>query len=813
MRGITVLDGGMGTELQRRGLEPGGRPELFALEHPEIIEDIHRGFIEAGSEVIYSCTFGANSHKLKGTGREPADVIRNNVGIALDAAKKYGSGVRTALDLGPIGELLEPMGTLTFEEAYDIYKEEVTAGAAAGADIIVIETLTDLYEAKAALLAAKENSDLPVWVTMTFEKNGRTFLGTTVPAMAVTLGSLGADAIGINCSLGPKDIKPLVEELMEWTDVPVIVKPNAGLPDPRTGEYAMDAEEFGEEMRDMLTLGISAAGGCCGTDPGFTRSLCRVIDEAAGQGVLEKAAEERRGRTVRSGVCSYGGVAEYGRLNVIGERINPTGKKRLQQALRDGDLDYVKQLAVEQQEAGADILDINVGAQGIDEVEMVKKVVKAVQSVTDLPVQIDSADAAVIEAGVRVCNGRPIINSVNGERQRMDSVFPVAAKYGTALIGLAMGGGSLPETSEDRLAIIDSILAESEKYGIRREDMLIDCLTMTISAQQSQAVETLKTIKKVHDDYGLHCAIGASNISFGLPMKVHVTEAYLLESIALGVDFAIVNPNLKIIGDALAAAKALSGQDDSCAEYIERFRDEEAARKAALKSGKKEAPAQADGAAAAGAGDVDDSGRNRLEQAVIKGLSSDAAEITKELLGTMDGMDIINTMIIPALDTVGDRYEKEIIFLPQLINAANAACAGLDLIKDSLAKKGSSVSRGTIVLATVKGDIHDIGKNIVKVVLENYGYRIIDLGRDVAPERIVETVKQEDVRLVGLSALMTTTVPSMEETIRQLRKAGCDCKVMVGGAVLTQDYADDIGADYYSKDAQVSVQIAKEVLG
>ena len=793
----------MGTELQARGLAPGERPELFGMEHPEVIEEVHRNYIAAGSRVIYSNTFGANGHKLAGTGRTVAEVIATNIATARRAAERSGTaGVRVALDIGPIGELVEPLGTLSFEAAYELFREMVVAGEEAGADLVIFETLTDLYEVKAAVLAAKEHTKLPIWVTMTFEQNGRTFLGAAVPSVAVTLDALGVSAFGVNCSLGPVELVPIVDELMEWTDLPIIVKPNAGLPDPRTGAYEMTAEDFGREMAVFAQRGALIMGGCCGTTPDFIRALTAAVAEGAA---------ERPVRKKRKGVASPGRVAEYGKLNVIGERINPTGKKRLQQALLEEDYGYIKKLAISQQEAGAQVLDINVGAQGVDEEKIIPYVVKAVQSVVDLPLQIDSANPKVIEAALRVTNGRVIINSVSGERERMDAIFPLAKHYGAAVLGLAMDEKGLPETAAQRVAIAERIVAEAEKYGLEREDIIIDCLTLTVSAQQAQAMETLRAVREVHERLGLHCALGVSNISFGLPARGHMTENFLIQAMHVGLDFPIINPNTKGVMDAVVSFRAVSGEDVDCAAYIERFAPEQAEmrrRKELGITGDEAAGTVQNAAAESGSEAVDP-----LMDAIIRGLSDDAERITRKLLTEMEPMEIIQEKVIPALDIVGDRYEKEIIFLPQLINAANAATAGLELIKVRLAEKGQGVSKGKIILATVEGDIHDIGKNIVKVVLENYGYQIIDLGRDVPIQRVVEVAIEKKVGLIGLSALMTTTVTAMKKTIEALHEAGHPCETIVGGAVLTEDYAKEIGADHYAGDARSMVEIARRVLG
>lgn len=777
MNKLTLLDGAMGTMLQAAGLGLGERPELFGMDHPDVVERVQRAYVEAGSHIIYANTFGANAHKLAGTGRSVEEVVTANVAAARRAA---GGRAKVALDVGPIGELMEPLGTLAFDEAYEIYAQMVRAGEGAGCDLVVFETMTDLYEVKAAVLAARENSSLPVWVTMSFERGGRTFTGTTVSAMAATLDGLGVEAMGVNCSLGPDEIYPLIQELRAWTDKPIVVKPNAGLPDPATGGYDMDAAEFARQMGRYPALGVFILGGCCGTTPEFIRALAQ----------LPPAVEAERPKR-RRGVCSAGHMTEFGGVRVIGERINPTGKKRFQQALREGDFNYIMERAIEQADAGADILDINVGLPGIDEAEMMTQVVKAVQSVVSLPLQIDSSDPSVIEAGLRACNGRAIVNSVNGEPEVLERVLPLVKKYGAAVVGLTMDKGGIPQTARARVAIAERILAAALRHGIPREDVLIDCLTLTVSAQQEQALETLQAVRTVRERLGLHCVLGVSNISFGLPLRSHVTVSFLTQAMCCGLDFPIVNPNQREIMDAVTAYRALSGEDRDCAGYIERFAGQPQESKASA------APAEM-----------------TVETAILKGLKQETADLTEGLLETMSELDVINQKLIPALDVVGEKYEKQEIFLPQLINAANAACAGFDLIKLRIAKRGGeSVSKGKIVLATVEGDIHDIGKNIVRVVLENYGYQVIDLGRDVPVQKVVDAAIAEDVRLVGLSALMTTTVSSMRRTIEALRASGHACKVMVGGAVLTADYAVEIGADFYARDAKESADIAKRVLG
>ena len=776
-----ILDGAMGTMLQSRGLRPGEKPELFALSNPPAVEQIQRDYVRSGSRILYSNTFGANRRKLEGSIYSVQAVIKANIDIARKAASET-PGTKVALDIGPIGELLSPLGTLSFDEAYDIFKEMVTAGQDAGADLVVFETFTDLQEARAALLAAKENTTLPVWVTMSFEKDGRTFTGTTVPCMAVTLQGLGADAIGINCSLGPEEIFPLIKEMRRWTDLPLIAKPNAGLPDPATGSYFITPDEFAEAMKPFLELGVHAAGGCCGTSPAFIRALSAKAAEYG----IGKRQEPRR-----NGICSSSQMAEYGRTHLIGERINPTGKKMLKQALLDHDMDYIMKIAIQQADAGADILDINVGIPNIDEAALMKEVVQAVQSVVRLPLMIDSSKAEAIEAGLRYANGKAIINSVNAEDSKLDQILPIAKKYGAAVVGLAMDR-KLPATVDERLEHARKITDRALKEGIDCNDIIIDCLTLTVSAQQDQAPLTLEALRRVRKDMGLHATLGVSNIAYGLPDKSHVTEAFLNLALYNGLDFPIINVNSQSIMDTVTSFRALSGEDVGCKNYIERF----AKQQTVVQEPDKHS----------------DSESISLDEAIIKGLGHEAEKATEKLLETMDAMDVVNDRLIPALDKVGELYEKHVIFLPQLINAANAAGKGFDIIKKRL-PKNCDASKGKIIIATVEGDIHDIGKNIVKVVLENYGYDVIDLGKDVPVQTVVERTIKENARLVALSALMTTTVESMRKTIEALRQSGHDCKIMVGGAVLTAEYAHHIGADFYTKDPKESADTARRVLG
>ncbi|MBQ5761337.1 MAG: homocysteine S-methyltransferase family protein [Clostridia bacterium] len=777
---IIFLDGAMGTMLQAAGLKAGARPELLCLEKPDLIQEIHTKYINAGSNIIYTNTFGANRHKLSEVGTSPLEIIPAAVNIAKKAA---GNKAKVALDVGPIGELLEPLGSLSFDNAYDIFKEMVIIGEKSGADLVVFETMTDLSEVRAAVLAAKENTKLPIFVTMSFEKNGRTFAGTTAAAMAITLTGLGVDALGINCSLGPDEIFPIAEDLVKWTSLPIIIKANAGLPDPATNKYSINAEAFASTIEKYLALGVTIFGGCCGTTPDYIKALKAKLHNKTPLKTCKKP--------IFHGICSAGRVENLSKgIHVIGERINPTGKKRFQQAIKENDMNYVMQRAIEQAEAGADILDVNVGVPGIDEPAMMRTVIKALQSVVNLPLQIDSTNPIAIEAGLRAYTGKAIVNSINAKKETMEQILPLVKKYGASVVGLTMDETGLPTSYEQRIEMAQLILDTALSYGIPKEDVYIDCLTLTVSAQQDQAPQTLKAMEFVRNQMGLHCVLGVSNISFGLPQRERVTESFLTQALYAGLDLPIINPNSQRVMDCISCFKVLSGEDNNCSKYIERF--------------SQEVPTDTQPS----------SEQMTIERAVIKGLKDETARLAEELLLQHSELTIINELLIPALDKVGEQYEKGIIFLPQLINSANAASAAFDVIKAKLAQDSTNkVSKGKIVIATVHGDIHDIGKNIVKVVLENYGYQVIDLGKDVPPETIVETVLKEDIELVGLSALMTTTVPAMSKTISMLRNAKCNCKIMVGGAVLTPEFAKEIGADFYAKDAKQSADIAKSILG
>lgn len=778
-----ILDGAMGTMLQKSGLGLGERPDLLSLTHPEVVERINRAYVEAGSDFICANTFGSNAKKLAGCGHTVEEVISAGVTAAKRAAR--GTSARVILDVGPIGELLEPAGSLRFEDAYELYREVVLAGWRAGADLVKFATMTDLYEVKAAILAAKENTPLPVLAAMTFEENGRTFTGCTVEALALVAEGLGADGVGINCSLGPAELYPLAQRLCAATNLPVFIKPNAGLPDPATGAYGVGPEQFCEELARCHALGVSAVGGCCGTTPEHIVLLARTFRDKP---------PVRRVTVRRSAVCTPTRVVELDTVRVIGERINPTGKKRFQQALRDGDMDYVLSQAVEQAEAGADILDVNVGLPDLDEAATLARTVKAVQSVCELPLQLDSTKADALEAGLRVYNGKPIVNSVNAERAVLDRLLPLCKKYGAAVVGLTLDENGIPSKAEGRFALAEKIVAAAEAAGIPRTDVYIDCLTLTASAQQEAALETLKAVRMVKERLGVDTVLGVSNISFGLPCREQVNTSFLTLALAHGLDLPILNPNSEAMMAAVAAFKVLYHVDKDSRDYIARYAGQTVGQ-----------PADA-----ARGGDTDVS----LRDAVLRGLKAQAADAARAALRKIAPEELVNTVLIPALDEVGVGFEKGTLFLPQLLQSAGAAQAAFDVVKEAIAASGSAGGgKGKIVIATVRGDIHDIGKNIVRTLLENYGFDVIDLGRDVPPEAVVQAARAHDVRLVGLSALMTTTLCSMEETIAALRAAELPCRVMVGGAVLTPEYAEKIGADYYAKDAKQSVDIAKEVLG
>jgi 5-methyltetrahydrofolate--homocysteine methyltransferase len=790
--GFVLLDGAMGTVLQKKGLLAGAAPELLNLTEPALIASVHRSYCAAGSQIIYTNTFGANAHKLRYVPGAPPvrDIVQAAVSLAreaVDEAQQSGIAPKSlvALDIGPSGELLEPLGSLGFTEAYELFREQVSAGVEAGADLIALETMTDLGEMRAAVLAARENSDLPIIATMTFEKGSRTFTGTSIPSMALTLSGLGVAALGFNCSLGPAEMLPMVAQLRRWTALPLIVKPNAGLPDPTTDTYTTSPEEFADLLAALAELGVQIMGGCCGTTPEYIQALSSRLAEMK---------FVRQQITVPPALCSASRVVTLDRVRVIGERINPTGKKNMQQALRERNIDYVLKQALEQERAGADILDVNLGMPDIPEADMMTRIVTALQAVTDLPLEIDSSSHAVLDAGLRAYHGKAVVNSVNGEAAVMENVFPLVKKYGAAVVGLTMDEHGIPATADERLLIARRILERALSYGIPAADVYIDCLTLTASAEQAGAGETLKALRLVREELGLQTVLGVSNISFGLPRRDLLNQTFLTLALGQGLSLPIMNPNAESMMAAVRAYHLLTNIDKEARDFIAHY-------------------AQITSDTVTGPTSSEQSPRNpaTLAAAVTAGLTGEALSLTEELLVTVEPLSLINETLIPALDHIGAEFAAGRVFLPQLIQAAQAAQSALTAIKKRLPAVKSETQRETIILATVKGDVHDIGKNIVKTLLENYGYAIIDLGKDVPPEVIVETASQYKARLIGLSALMTTTLPAMRQTIALLKASGEDYRTMVGGAVLTPDYATGIGADYYAADAKGAVDIARLV--
>ena len=774
-----LLDGGMGTMLQAAGLAAGAKPELLNLTDPQLIQSIHAQYVAAGSRIINTNTFGASPKKLEGTGVTVEQVVAAAVANARAACA--ASGALVALDIGPLGELLEPAGTLTLEQAVAQFARVVRAGAAAGADLVFLETFTDLYELKAALLAVKEHCTLPVLASMSFEPTGRTFTGCTVESFAATARGLGADAVGINCSLGPAAIHPLAVRLAAAVPAqyPIFVKPNAGLPRADGSGYDLEPAAFAYQLKPYRALGLFAAGGCCGTTPQFIAGLNKVF---AG------CVPGRPGAAAPGSVlCTPVRCVAVDGVTIVGERINPTGKKRLQQAIRNGDTDYILQLAVEQAEQGAQVLDVNVGVPGVDEPAALEAAVKAVQSVCELPLMLDSTNPAALERALRVYNGKPIVNSVNGEQKVLDAILPLCKKYGAAVVGLTLDETGIPTQAADRVAIARRIRDAALAAGIPPQDIYIDCLTLTASAQQSAVMQTLAALRACKEQLGVRTVLGVSNVSYGLPCRPVLNTAFFTLAMGAGLDLAILNPASEEMMAAAAAFAVLTGRDERSERYI--------ARCAAL------APAVPAAEAAQ---------TTTLAAAVRRGLRSESAAAAAALLQTKAPLAVVDEELVPALDAVGKAYEAGTLFLPQLLQAAAAAQAAFEVLRRQMASAGTAPQgKGSIVLATVKGDVHDIGKNIVKVILENYGFAVTDLGRDVPPQAVVDAVQRTGATLVGLSALMTTTLPAMAETIRLL---GAECPgtaVMVGGAVLTPEYAAAIGADYYAKDAKQGADIAK----
>ena len=771
--------------LQSKGLKPGELPEVWNLEHTAEIVDIHRQYYEAGSDIVLTNTFGANALKFHDSKYALKDIVTAavaNVKKAASLGVHDGREVYTALDIGPTGKLLKPMGDLAFENAYEAFKEVVKYGEDAGVDLIHIETMSDTYEVKAAVLAAKENTDLPVFATMIFDEKGKLLTGGDVPSVVAMLEGLRVDALGINCGMGPEQMLPILSEIMEYTSIPVIVKPNAGLPKQRDGEVYYDVvpRQFAQTMQKVLQLGASVIGGCCGTTPEHIRVMI--------QGVQSRQLQ-RPVPTDKTIVSSYGKAVLLGQKPmIIGERINPTGKKKFKQALKEHDMDYILKEGITQQDRGAHILDVNVGLPDIDEVAMMKEVITELQSVTSLPLQIDTVDIKAMEAAMRIYNGKPMVNSVNGKQESMDQVFPLIQKYGGVVIGLTIDEEGIPNTAEGRIKIAGKIIKEAEKYGIQKKDIVIDVLAMTISSEPDGAKVTLEALKGVREAYGVCTVLGVSNISFGLPYRPAINSNFYTMAMQNGLSAGIINPSSEDMMRSYYSFCALMNYDENCEEYIQKYGNQQISTTSIMSS------------------------ELTLKSAIEKGLKEEAHHATRELLKSQEPLEIINQHLIPALDVVGKGFEKGTIFLPQLLMSADAAKIAFAVLKDVLAQNGGDVQKkDKVILATVKGDIHDIGKNIVKVLLENYSFDVIDLGKDVPPETIVDCAIREDVKLIGLSALMTTTVVSMEDTIKLLHQKKPECKVMVGGAVLNQDYADMIGADFYGKDAMQSVYYAQRV--
>ena len=781
---LLFLDGGMGTLLQAEGLLPGELPETWNIKKKESVADIHRQYFEAGSDIVLTNTFGANAIKFHDSSYSLQEIVEQAIANVHEGAKSCGKRREeycVALDIGPTGKLLKPMGDLSFEDAYNAFAEVIRYGKNAGADLIHIETMSDTYELKAAVLAAKENTDLPIFTTMIFNENGKLLTGGDVPSVVAMLEGLRVNAIGLNCGMGPKQMLLILKEMRKYTSLPIIVKANAGLPKQKNGEtyYDVSPEKFADAMEEIVEEGGCIIGGCCGTTPEHIFKMKKVCENK------EIKVPQKKNNTI---VSSYGKAVVFGEKPIIiGERINPTGKSKMKQALKENHLDYLLKEAITQQEIGADILDVNVGLPDINEPEMMKKVIPEIQSVTNLPLQIDTVNVTALEGAMRLYNGKPMVNSVTGKQESMDKVFPLIQKYGGVVVGLTLDEDGIPKTAEGRLAIAKKIIREAEKYGIDKKDIVIDVLTMTISSEPEGAKTTLEALEMVKTICSVHTVLGVSNISFGLPTRPIINANFYTMAMQKGLSAGIINPSSEAMMNSYYAFCALMNLDENCENYIANCmpKDTEVRPLTII----------------------------TLKTAIERGLREEASQAVDELLKTEKPLEIINNYLIPALDTVGKGFEKGTVFLPQLLMSAEAAKEAFAILKEELAKSGQSdEKKEKVILATVKGDIHDIGKNIVKVLLENYAFDVIDLGKDVSPEKIVETAKEQNVKLVGLSALMTTTVVSMEETIEQLHKEVPNCKIMVGGAVLNQEYADMIGADFYGKDAMQSVYYAQKIL-
>lgn len=790
-RQILFFDGGMGTLLQERGLKAGEVPETWNIVHPECIRQIHKEYLMAGSNIISANTFGVNAFKCKNLPYTVDELVTAGIQLVQEAIQEVRSSsndgekqpMYAALDIGSIGKLLKPLGEISFDEAYKTFQEIIIAGDRAGADLILIETVSDSYEIKAAVLAAKENSNLPVVVTMIFDESGKLLTGGDVASVTAMLEGLGVDAVGFNCGLGPEQMKNLLPQLTACCSLPVVINANAGLPMVVNGQtvFHVAPEEFAQSVKMLVEMGAGIVGGCCGTTPAHIQRVVELCKDMEIKPVTDKNL------TV---VSSYNHAVYFSRKPlIIGERINPTGKSKFKQALREHDMEYIYKEGLAQEEKGAQILDVNVGLPEIDEPRLMEEAVTGIQAIIDLPLQIDTSDTAAMERGLRYYNGKPMLNSVNGKKESMESVFPIAKKYGAVLVCLCLDESGIPETVEGRLRVAEKLVKTAAEYGIPKKNLVMDALVLTISTGQDNANVTLETMRRIRYEMGLHTVLGVSNISFGLPERSRINTAFFTMAMNNGLSAGIVNPSSEPMMSAYYSFNALIGEDEQCMAYI--------ANASQTADKPSAAPAQKNSALT-------------LEEAIIKGLSESAGEATVRLLEqNMDALAIINEKLIPALDVVGKGFEEKKMFLPQLLMSADAAKASFEAIKATLSKQGkNSESKGKIVIATVKGDIHDIGKNIVKTLLENYGFDMLDLGKDVDPELILKTVQENQVKLVGLSALMTTTVVNMEATIKLLREHHAGCKVMVGGAVLTQEYADMIGADFYSKDAMGSVRYA-----
>ena len=800
---ILFCDGGMGSLLQEAGLKPGELPGTWNITHPEELVKIHKAYLEAGADIVTTNTFGVDRLKYnENTEFQLEPVIRAAVTNAKEAIRQSGKQAWIGLDMGPTGKLLKPMGDLAFEDCCAIYREVVEIGADAGADFVLIETMSDSYETKAAVLAAKEGCNLPVFVTVTFDERGKLLTGGSPASIVAMLEGLGVDVLGMNCGLGPVQMKEILKDILEVSSIPVMINPNAGLPRSENGKtvYDIDAAHFAKTEEEIVDMGARIVGGCCGTTPEHIRMVAERCRNKKPVPVMKK------NRTVVSSFCQ---AVEIGKNPVIiGERINPTGKSKFKQALRDHNLQYILQEGVTQQDHGAHVLDVNVGLPEIDEPSMLEEVVRELQSIIDLPLQLDTTDPVAMERAMRVYNGKPLINSVNGKEESMRTVFPLVQKYGGVVVALALDEGGIPETAEGRIQVAKKIYKTAAEYGIGPEDIIIDALCLTVSSDSQGAITTLETLRRVRDELHGKTILGVSNISFGLPQREIINAAFFTMAMQNGLSAAIINPNSEAMMRAYYSFRALMNLDPQCSEYISVYSGQVASLGQSAVTGN---GGSASGSAAGAAGSQ---GTSDLHASIVKGLKDQAVQAARELLETQDALDVINSQIIPALDVVGKGFEKGTMFLPQLLMSAEAAKGAFEVIKEKMDASGQKQEKkGTIILATVKGDIHDIGKNIVKVLLENYSYDVLDLGKDVPPETIVETAVEQHIELVGLSALMTTTVPSMEETIVQLRKAAPWAKVMVGGAVLTQEYADTMGADQYCRDAMASVNYAEQVFG